>query len=80
MQVDIAWSASTDNVGVAAYQVMRNGAIVTTVPAGTLSYSDTGTMANGIYNYVVRALDAAGNVSNGRNTVQVTTPTAPVSM
>src|SRR5262249_30650940 len=35
-QVDLAWSASSDNVGVAGYQVLRNGGALTTVPAASL--------------------------------------------
>jgi hypothetical protein len=69
-RVDLAWSASTDNVGVARYHVHRSpsagftpGAAnrVATVPAGT-TLADTG-LAIGTYYYRVIAEDQAGNLS-----------------
>ncbi len=63
--IDLTWSASTDNVGVAGYHVYRDGSgsPTATVSSGT-SYTDTG-MANGSsHNYTVSAFDAAGNESS----------------
>src|SRR5438552_2234508 len=57
---NLAWSASTDNVGVTGYIVRRNGVQVAT-PAAT-SYTDTG-LSVGTYSYTVAARDAAGNIS-----------------
>jgi beta-glucanase (GH16 family) len=67
----LAWGASTDNVGVSGYDVLRNGATVTTV-TGT-SYSATGLSPSTTYTFQVKARDAAGNLSAGSNTVSVTT-------
>src|SRR6202035_2296302 len=61
-QINVSWSASTDNVGVAGYRVFRNGTLAGTVT--TLSYSDTGLAASTTYSYTVSAFDAAGNVSS----------------
>src|SRR5213596_3154871 len=58
---NLSWSASTDNVGVTAYIVSRNGVQVAT-PA-TSSYADTGLSAGTNYSYIVAARDAAGNIS-----------------
>lgn len=69
--IALSWTASTDNVGVTGYQVLRNGAVVGT-PAGT-SYTDTGLAANTTYNYTVRARDAAGNISGTSTPVNSTT-------
>ncbi|HZG56038.1 discoidin domain-containing protein [Paenibacillus sp.] len=69
--IDLAWTASSDNVGVAGYRVYRNGTLVGTV-SGT-SYSDTGLTASTTYNYTVRAFDAAGNVSGDSATASATT-------
>src|SRR5882672_2576836 len=66
-----SWSASTDNVGVTAYIVLRNGIQVAT-PA-TTSYTDTGLSAGTTYSYTVAARDAAGNVSPNSTSVSVTT-------
>jgi hypothetical protein len=69
------WGASTDNVGVTGYRVLRNGVQVGT-PAGT-TFGDTGLTANTTYTYVVRAVDAAGNVSGDSNTITPTTLDVP---
>ena len=59
--VSLAWTASTDNVGVTGYQVYRDGTQVATVP-GT-SYTDSGLTPSTGHAYTVRARDAAGNQS-----------------
>jgi chitodextrinase len=74
-QVNLSWSPSTDNVGVAGYIVERNGAVVAKVSAA--SYVDTALTASTNYSYVVEAYDAAGNVSNPSSTVTVKTPNPP---
>ncbi|MGE5549536.1 MAG: fibronectin type III domain-containing protein [Bacteroidota bacterium] len=74
-QVNLTWTASTDNVGVTGYQIFRNGAQVGT--SGTASYADTGLSPNTTYSYYVKAYDAASNVSPASNTAQATTPPAP---
>lgn len=60
-RVDMAWNASTDNVGVTGYKVYRGAAMFTTVTT-TSTYSG-GLLANCQYTYRVAATDAAGNVS-----------------
>jgi chitodextrinase len=70
--VALNWGASTDNLGVAGYEVFRNGSLLATV-AG-LSYTDNSVSAGSTYSYQVRAFDAAGNRSGFGNTATVTTP------
>lgn len=70
-QINLAWTASTDNVGVTGYQVFRDGAQVGTT--ATASYPDTGLSPSTTYSYYVKAYDAAGNVSAQSNTAQATT-------
>ena len=60
-QINLTWTASTDNVGVTGYKVFRNGTQVAT-PNGT-SFSDTGLAAATTCAYTVAAYDAAGNTS-----------------
>ncbi len=60
-QINLAWTASTDNVGVTGYKIFRNGTQVGT--SATNSYSDTGLAASTDYSYTVSAYDAAGNNS-----------------
>jgi uncharacterized repeat protein (TIGR02543 family) len=77
-QINLSWTASTDNVGVASYRLERcQGSSCTSftqiaTPTGT-TYSDTGLSANTSYNYRVRAADAANNLSGYSNTASATT-------
>jgi chitodextrinase len=73
-EVDIAWAASTDNVAVAGYQILRNGSVLGNIPASSLNYADTTVSANTTYSYAVKAYDAAGNYSAAGNALSVTTP------
>src|SRR5262249_30586797 len=73
-QINLAWTASTDNVAVTAYRVYRGGALVATLP-GVTSYQDTGLAASTMYSYTVEALDAAGNAS--AQSVAASATTAP---
>ena len=77
-QVNLSWTASTDNIGVTGYQIFRGGTLLTTVT--TTSYSNTGLTPNTAYQYQVRAVDAAGNQSGLSTAAAATTPadtTAP---
>lgn len=70
-QINLAWNASTDNIGVTGYEVYRNSIKVATVT--TTSFGDTGLSASTSYSYFVKARDAAGNVSAASNTVTAVT-------
>ncbi len=70
-QVNLTWTASTDNVGVAGYDVYRNGIQVGTTT--TNSYPDSGLTASTTYTYTVSAYDSAGNVSAQSASASVTT-------
>lgn len=61
-QINLAWIASTDNVGVTAYKVYRGGGLIATL-GNVTSYSNTGLTASTAYSYTVQACDAAGNCS-----------------
>ena len=61
-QISLTWSASTDNVGVMGYKVLRNGSQIG-IANGT-SYTDTGLSASTTYFYNISAFDAAGNTSS----------------
>ncbi len=71
-QVNLTWSASSDDVGVTGYKVYRNGVFLAS--SATTSYSDTTAQAATTYSYTVYAYDAAGNVSAASNTATATTP------
>jgi len=81
-QIDLSWTAATDNVGVSGYQLERcQGAGCTGFAlVGTLAganFSDTGLAASTSYSYRARATDAAGNLSGYSNVTSATTQTAP---
>ncbi|WP_330439481.1 discoidin domain-containing protein [Micromonospora sp. NBC_00821] len=67
-QIRLAWSASTDNVGVTGYDVYANGALRGSVSGSTLTYTDS-QPTTATVSYYVRAKDAAGNQSANSNTV-----------
>jgi len=70
-QIDLGWTASTDNLGVAGYYIFRDGLQVAST-TGT-SYSDKGLLSATSYSYFVKAYDAASNVSTASNTASATT-------
>jgi 6-phosphogluconolactonase (cycloisomerase 2 family)/chitodextrinase len=80
-QINVGWTASTDNVGVTTYKVERcQGAGCTTfaqiaTPTG-ITFSDTGLASGTPYRYQVRASDAAGNNSGYSSIATATTQTA----
>ena len=71
------WTASTDNVGVAGYDVYRNSVKINTSIVTTTTYNVTGLTPSTAYSFFVQARDAAGNISANSNTINVTTPVAP---
>ncbi|MHC5908255.1 cellulase family glycosylhydrolase [Streptomyces sp. S6] len=78
--VTLSWAASSDNVGVSAYDVVRVSGGTETAAAATTSNSTTvtGLSASTAYTFAVYARDAAGNRSTRSGTVDVTTsPPAP---
>ncbi len=78
-QVNVSWTASTDNVGVTGYRVERcqgagcTGFAQVGTPSGT-SFSDSGLSASTSYSYRLVAVDAAGNVSGYSAVASATTP------
>ena len=68
----LSWTASTDNIGVTAYEVFSGGTSIGTVTSTGANI--TGLEANTTYSYTVTAKDAAGNISATSNTETFTTP------
>jgi glucose/arabinose dehydrogenase len=69
----LSWKASTDNVGVTAYDIYHDGQFMQSVGGSTLSAPIrlTPSVTWGLY---VNARDAAGNVSQASSTLSVTVP------
>jgi hypothetical protein len=78
-RVQIGWNASTDDVGVAGYDVFRDGQLVGSVAGGILAFTDTGVDSGETYAYGVEAFDAAGRRSARAGPVSVTTPATPAA-
>lgn len=69
----LSWSASTDDVGVASYDIYHDGQHMTSVSGSALSA--TITVAPGVqWGVYVNARDAAGNVSQASETLRLSTP------
>lgn len=71
-QIDLAWTASTDNFLVSGYVLFRNGSPIATTTL--ITYSDVGLVASTSYSYYVQAFDPSFNYSSSSNTVVVVTP------
>jgi Concanavalin A-like lectin/glucanases superfamily/Fibronectin type III domain len=83
-QITVTWTASSDNVGVTGYRILRcqgagcSPAVQVGTAPGT-SYSDTNLSASSSYTYVVSAVDAAGNVSTASAPATAVTQALPPS-
>lgn len=83
-QINLAWTASTDDVGVAGYRILRcegAGCVPTLqVAAGSVAnYSDTGLSPTTSYSYSVSAYDAAANASAASTRATAVTQAMPLS-
>lgn len=74
-EVKLAWTASTDNIGVTGYNIYINGALTPTATVTGTTYDDTNVSPNTGYIYQVEAIDNAGNKST-KASLGVTTPPA----
>ncbi|WP_209645289.1 glycoside hydrolase family 9 protein [Kibdelosporangium banguiense] len=74
--VTLSWAASTDNVGVTGYDVLRGGTVIASTTGTT--YQATGLTPNTSYSFAVRAKDGAGNVSAASSAINVRTADTPI--
>ena len=74
-QIGLAWTASTDNVGVTGYKIFEGSTQLGTVASNsvTVNQLNAGTM----YSFTVSACDAAGNCSAQSASASATTNAAP---
>jgi len=75
-QIDLSWSASTDNIAVKEYEVYRSttgGSAQKIATVGSTTYGDADLAALTEYSYYVKAKDAAGNTSAQSNTATAKT-------
>ncbi|MFD0590302.1 glycoside hydrolase family 19 protein [Paenibacillus sp. GCM10027627] len=72
--ITLTWSASTDNIGVAGYDIYRNNVKVgATYGTTVLTYADTGLTQDTNYTYYIKARDAAGNNSASSTSITART-------
>jgi parallel beta-helix repeat protein len=76
-QINLSWTASSDNIGVTGYEIYRAGVVLGTV-GNVTTYSDTQASPSTTYSYQVRARDAAANWSALSTSASATTPAASV--
>ena len=78
----LAWAAATDNVGIVAYDVFRNGIYLATLGPQVTTYTDTSATGGVKYTYRVAARDLAGNTTGATvttgGTADITRPTVPL--
>ncbi|WHT22074.1 PQQ-dependent sugar dehydrogenase [Crossiella sp. CA-258035] len=74
--VDLAWTASTDNVKVTGYEILTDGTQTGTADRNTTTHTAAGLQPNKAYTFQVRARDAAGNRSDLTASITVTTGTS----
>ena len=80
---NLQWAADTDNVGVSAYNLYRDGTLLTTTSG--LVYYDNGLVSGETYTYNLTATDASGNVSGMSpplvvETIDITPPSVPTNL
>ena len=75
-QIDLSWTASTDNFAIAGYRIFRDSAFLATTSGTT--YSDLGLAPETQYEYSVEAFDASMNLSGQSLPAFATTTAAQV--
>lgn len=83
-EIELQWTASTDNVGVVGYDIYRCDGppdpfgtpcdVLLTQLGNVLVHEDFSVLPASTYTYEVRARDGAGNVSTESNAASATTP------
>ena len=74
-EVDLGWTAPSDNTGVTGYRLYRDGSPVKSL--GTTTACTDPVLGGSTHSYEVTALDVAGNESPRSAAVTITTPPPP---
>lgn len=77
--VNLSWTASTDNIGIAGYRLYRGGALVKVIQGAGTTFTDAGLTPSTTYSYTLAAFDAAGNASAQSSAASATTSAAPAA-
>jgi PQQ-dependent dehydrogenase (s-GDH family) len=76
----LSWAASTDNIGVAGYDVYRDAVKINPTLITANTFTVTGLLPATQYSMTVKAKDAAGNQSLASNPLLVTTLTSTTAI
>lgn len=76
-EMNLSWTASTDDAGVTGYKIFRNGTQISTSITNT--FNDTGLTSGNAYTYVISAYDGAGNNSALSLATSTTTMSGPAA-
>jgi len=70
-KVELSWLPSVDNVAVTGYLIFRNADQLNSSAIMETSYLAERPIGNDIYEFVIKAIDAAGNISAESNIVRI---------
>ncbi|MFM9331655.1 fibronectin type III domain-containing protein [Paenibacillus mesotrionivorans] len=82
-EISFHWQASTDNIGVVAYDIYLDNNVIKTVDSQLKECTINGLVTNVLYNFSIKARDAAGNSSVASSLSVYTdtiSPTAPSNL
>ncbi|MFQ5508020.1 MAG: Calx-beta domain-containing protein [Leptospirillia bacterium] len=71
-QITVSWSGASDNVGIATFEIYRDGALVGSVTGS--NYVDAALFPQTTYSYMVRVVDRAGNTADSGLSQATTLP------
>ncbi|UKS28575.1 fibronectin type III domain-containing protein [Paenibacillus sp. HWE-109] len=78
--VNLSWTVSTDNTGVAGYNIYSGGVYIgATTTLSSTTYTVGGLTPSTAYSFTVKAKDGAGNLSASSNVLSVTTAPPPAT-
>ncbi len=78
-EIDLTWTASTDDLGIAGYDILRGGSVIASI-GNVTTYADTSAQASTTYTYNVRARDTSGNRSPLSDPASATTSAGTVAI
>jgi len=70
-QINLGWSAASDNIAILGYRVYRDGVPIGTTP--NTKYASINLLPETRYSFAVRSYDAAGNISSLSSAITITT-------
>ena len=79
LQITLTWNASTDDMGVAGYNIYRDYGLTPIGTASVTTYTDSGLIPGASYTYEVEAYDAYG-IKSAKSTPVIVTTSLPMDL